>query len=76
MNGRDRFSFSESADESAASLVGEILRSAQNGICASHGFFSYPLGKLDIRVGEYPYPVATDGTSLFADEAVRKKSAP
>lgn len=68
MNGRDRFSFSESADESAASLVGEILRSAQNGICASHGFFSYPLGKLDIRVGEYPYPVATDGTSLFADE--------
>ena len=48
-------------NENIPALAEEILQAEKNRICADYGYLSYPLGKLAMNVGEYPYLVATDG---------------
>lgn len=54
-------------NENISALAEEVLQAAKNKICAEYGYLSYPLGKLAMNVGEYPYLVATDGRTLNFD---------
>ena len=54
-------------NENIPALAEEILQAEKNRICADYGYLSYPLGKLAMNVGEYPYLVATDGRTLNFD---------